>query len=79
MSGIISGLAGAGGAANNAGQYYTNAANHMSRYGLPAACTHLGNAERRLRPQFQSRHQSGWGAGRGPGHYGEWLRPRQPW
>ena len=55
MSGIIPGLAGAGGAANTAGGYYTNAANDIvNATGSPAAATfgQLQNAQ--LRPQFQS-------------------------
>lgn len=58
MSGIISGLAGAGGAANTAGGYYTNAANQIaSEYGSPAAQMFSKEYISSLQPGFEDQQR----------------------
>jgi hypothetical protein len=55
MSGIIPGLAGAGGAANNAGNYYNQALDReVNSTTSPAANAFIATQNRALQPQFNS-------------------------
>lgn len=58
MSGLIAGLAGAGGAANTAGGYYQNAMNNeVNAYGSPAAKIFGREQDAALLPQFNTQNQ----------------------
>jgi hypothetical protein len=58
MSNLISGLAGAGGAASTAGGYYQNAANQIvNQYGSPAASTFANEYKASMDPLFQQQDQ----------------------
>lgn len=59
MSGLIAGLAGAGGAASNTGGYYQNAMNNLvNAYGSPAAQTFGSEETAALQPQFKIQDQN---------------------
>lgn len=57
MSGLIAGLAGAGGAANQAGSYYTNAMNNeVNAAGSPAATDFARLQMAQLRPEISAQN-----------------------
>ena len=59
MSGLISGLAGAGGAANRTGGYYQNAMNNeVNATGSPAAQQFAAQEQASLQPQFNTQDQT---------------------